>query len=185
MIVEAFQTLEDLDNIDEVEMDGPFPCFRRTAWLGLGSYLWDSRFDWALDWGKFAYSYNGKDFIIGRCRVDLTNDCFDLFGSVKHQFDFQEVVRVMLESKKIRNESEAIVPNVIEFMKRKGIFNYKSIRAYDMHKVKQYYFRVDSVSGKPKEYIMMNQRVQICVIERKNILLRPFQVIYPEKYKEI
>ncbi len=36
-------------------------------------------------------------------------------------------------------------------------------------------------SGKG-EYMIINQRVQICVIEKKEVLLRPFSVIYPEKY---
>ncbi len=37
----------------------------------------------------------------------------------------------------------------------------------------------------PKEYMMINQRVQICVIKKKDVLLRSFEVVYPEKYKVI
>ena len=104
MIVEAFQTLEDKDNIDEVEFSGPFSCNHSGAWLGKGCYLWDTRLIWAQEWGKFAYENKGKEFIIGRCLVDLSNNCFDLMGSVQNQFDFQEVIKVMIESKKIKNE---------------------------------------------------------------------------------
>lgn len=184
MVVEGYQTLEDKDNIDEVELDGPFPCRHKGAWLGFGCYLWDTRFDWAIEWGEFAYTRKNKDFIIGRILVDLTTGCFDLFGNVNHQFDFQEVIKVMLESKKIKNQEEAIVANVIEFMKNQGIFNYKSIRAADMKNFKKYYFRIDRETGQPKEYMMINQRVQICVIEKKGVLLRPFEVVYPDKYRE-
>jgi hypothetical protein len=184
MVVEGYQTLEDKDNIDEVELDGPFPCRHKGAWLGFGCYLWDTRFEWAIEWGEFAYEKRGKDFIIGRILVDLTSDCFDLFGNVRHQFDFQEVIKVMLDSKKIKRQEEAIVANVIEFMKNQGIFNYKSIRAADMKNVKKYYFRVDRATGQPKEYMMINQRVQVCVIEKKGVLLRPFEVVYPDKYRE-
>lgn len=184
MVVEGYQTLEDKDNIDEVELDGPFPCRHKGAWLGFGCYLWDTHLEWAIEWGKFAYARKNKDFIIGRILVDLATDCFDLFGNVKHQFEFQEVIKVMIESKKIKNQKEAIVANVIEFMKRKGIFNYKTIRAADMNNVKKYYFRVDIKTSQPKEYMIINQRVQICVIEKKGVLLSSFEVVYPEKYRE-
>ena len=49
MVVEGYQTLEDKDNLDEVELDGPFPCRHKGAWLGFGSYLWDTRVDWAIE----------------------------------------------------------------------------------------------------------------------------------------
>ena len=179
MIVEAFQTLEDKDNIDEVEMGGPFPCNHRGAWLGTGCYLWDTRYEWALDWGRFAYQNRGKNFIIGRCQVDLSKECFDLFGNVGHQVEFQKIIEVMLKSGKIKNEKDKLVANIIEFMKRKDIFPYKSIRAADMHNVKKYYFRVDSKTNEPKEYMMINQRVQICVIAKKDVILLPFKVVYP------
>ncbi len=184
MVVEGYQTLEDKDNIDEVELDGPFPCRHKGAWLGIGCYLWDTRIDWAIDWGEFAYVREGKDFIIGRILVDLTYDCFDLLGSVRHQLDFQNVMKAFLESGKIKNEQERIVANAIEFMKNQGIFNFKSIRAADMKNAKKYYFRFDKETGRPKEYMMINQRAQICVIEKKGVLLHPFEVIYPEKYRE-
>jgi len=167
MVVKGYQTLEDKDNIDEVELDGPFPCRHKGAWLGFGCYLWDTRLDWAIEWGNFAYTNRRKDFIIGMTWIDISKECFDLVGNVQHQLDFQEVINVILESKKIKRQEEAIVANVIEFMKNQGIFNYKSIRAADMRSVKKYYFRIDKKTDQPKEYMMINQRVQICVIEKK------------------
>jgi hypothetical protein len=183
MMVKAFQTLEDMDNIDIVELNGPFPCIHKGAWLGYGCYLWDSRIDWAIDWGHFVYTSKQKEFIIGRTWIDLRKECFDLMGNVQHQYDFQEIIKVMIESKKIKKNEEAIVANVIEFMKNKNLFPFKSIRAADMRNVKKYFFRIDSISGKPKEYMMINQRVQICVISKKDVLSELFEVIYPEKYK--
>ena len=58
--------------------------------------------EWAIEWGKFAYARKNKDFIIGRILVDLATDCFDLFGNVKTSIEFQEVIKVMIESKKIK-----------------------------------------------------------------------------------
>jgi len=178
MIVEAFQTLEDLDNIDHIETEGPFECKRSGAWLGIGYYFWDTNIDWAIAWGVNAYEKFNREYVIARCKINLANNCFDLVGNVSHQLDLIEVIEVMIKSNKIKNLSDAIVPNVILFMISKGLFSYKSIRAADMHNnIVKLQFKKDK-----KEYMTINQRVQICVIEKKDVLLRPFTVIYPEKY---
>lgn len=178
MIVEAFQTLEDRDNIDEIELEGPFKCTHEKSWLGVGYYLWDTNFDWALTWGKVAHQKNGRDFVIAKCQIDLSVKCFDLFGSVQHQQDLIEVIKVMRDSGKIKNKGDETIPNIIMYMKNKGIFDFKSIRAADMHdKVVQLHFLKER-----KEFLVINQRVQICVIDKKDVLLRPFSVIYPEEY---
>jgi hypothetical protein len=91
--------------------------------------------------GSFAYQYFNKEFVVGRCRINLSKDCFDLFGSVKHQVDFQEIIKTFIECKKIKNKHEALVPNVIMFMKKQGLFPYKVIRAADMRDTKKYYFK--------------------------------------------
>jgi hypothetical protein len=86
-----------------------------------------------------------------------------------------ECIDLMLASGKIQNAKSAIIPNLIEFMKSKGIFNYSCIRASDMHKkIMRLKFREDR-----NEYMVINQRVQICVIQRKGVLLRPLKVIFP------
>jgi len=103
-VVTAYQTLEDKDNIDEIELDGPFECRRSDAWLGFGYYLWDTNIEWAKSWGLTSYERKGKDYVIGRCEVDLSQSCFDLVGSVQHWSDFIEVIQVMIDSKKIRNK---------------------------------------------------------------------------------
>lgn len=178
MIVDGYQTLEDKDNIDHIESEGPFVCRRPGAWLGIGYYFWDTNMEWAIAWGVNSYEAYGKEFVIAKCQLDLTNNCFDLFGNVKHQIDFKEIIEVMLEADLIKNMNEAIVPNVIQFLKNKNLFQYKSIRAADMHNSKlKFFFK----SHKP-DFMIINQRVQICVVEKKDVLLRPFSVIYPEFY---
>ena len=47
MIVTGYYTLENKDNFDEIEVDGPFDCTHKGAWLGTGSYFWDTNIDWA------------------------------------------------------------------------------------------------------------------------------------------
>ena len=39
----GYHTVEDRDNPDEIEADGPFKCTRGDAWLGPGYYFWDSK----------------------------------------------------------------------------------------------------------------------------------------------
>lgn len=178
MIVEAYQTLEDKDNIDHIEAEGPFECRRKDAWLGFGYYFWDTNMDWAIAWGENSYKTYKKDFVIAKCQLDLTNNCFDLVGNVKHQMDLMQSMQVMIKSNKIKNEDEKIIPNILLFMKSMGLFDFKSIRASDMHKnILKLHFK----TGKG-EYMIINQRVQICVIEKKDVLLRPFSVVYPENY---
>ena len=38
----AYQTLENRNNPDQIEEQGPFLCNRKSAWLGEGYYFWDS-----------------------------------------------------------------------------------------------------------------------------------------------
>jgi hypothetical protein len=178
MIVKAYQTLEDRDNIDYIETEGPFDCKRNDAWLGLGYYFWDTNMDWAIDWGEFAYTINNKEFLIASCKIDLSKDCFDLYGNVMCNQAFVEVNETLKKSDKFKGKEPPKVSEIIEYLKFKKIFPYKSIRTADMHYKKV----IINFGGKRNEHTILNQRVQICVIEKKDVLLRPFSVIYPEKY---
>lgn len=180
MIVTGYQTLQDRDNIDAVEADGPFPCRRQDAWLSFGYYFWDTNMKWAIDWGEKSYVRNGLEYIIAKCDIDLTHDCFDLFGSVADKMEFMRIVEVLNKSGKLKPHHRVTVPNIIRYMESQGIFPFKSVRAADypdMH-VRYYY------SDKPdkKEFTFLNQRVQICVKKKNGVLLQPFKVVFPEKY---
>ncbi|MGV8139249.1 MAG: hypothetical protein AB2L20_28990 [Mangrovibacterium sp.] len=184
MEVLGYQTLEDKNNIDEIEVNGPFKCTRSEAWLGEGYYLWDSEIEWAMQWGLNCYAKNGKDFVIGRCSLLIDERCFDLFGNVSHLIEFRNIVTYLIEGKFVDAE-RITVPKVIGYLKKKGIFDYESIRAADYpREPNKLAFRVKYVHGKLtiKEYMLINPRVQICVINKKNVILTPFLVIYPEKY---
>lgn len=176
MIVEAFQTLEDRDNIDQIELEGPFICKHSSAWLGVGYYLWDSNFDWAIDWGEIAHKKFGRDFLIMQCRVDLSKDCFDLVGNVNHQKVLLNLIDALNKSGKIKNNEDKTIPNLISYLQYKGLFEYKSIRASDFHekRIIKLKFRTDR-----PEYMVLNERVQICVLTKKDVILRPISVIYP------
>ncbi len=180
-MVNAYQTLEDKDNIDHVETSGPFKCTRRDAWLGHGYYFWDTNIEWAKEWGVNSYKKQNKDFIIGKCIVDITNECFDLVGSVASQLELIDAINLFKASGFINPpQHRLILPNIIEYLKKKDIFKYKSIRASDItNKVIRLNF---SDYEYKREYMIINQRIQICVIEKKNVVLPPFKIIYPEIY---
>jgi len=174
MIISGYQTLEDRDNIDEIEIEGPYICNDSNAWLGLGYYFWDTKIEWAKKWGQSHYVVRGKEFVIAHCQLDLTN-CFDLVGNIQHQDELIECISVI--KNRTRHSNEPKIPDLIEFLKKNGLFKYDSIRSSDnpIPVVLNY-------NSKTKEYITLNQRVQVCVINRKTVLLRPFKVIFPEKY---
>jgi hypothetical protein len=184
MEVLAYQTLEDKFNIDEIEEEGPFKCTREDAWLGDGYYLWDTNMDWAIQWGINAYVKNGKEFVIGRCKVLIDERCFDLVGNMEHVSEFREIVKLILDTGYIAEES-VTVPKVIEYLKKKGLFEYKVIRAADFpdHSDKVP-FKFYKQNGKVivRESMRSNPRVQICVIQKRDVLLHPFLVVYPENY---
>lgn len=184
MIVEALQTLEDRDNIDQIEKEGPFKCIRSDAWLGQGYYFWDTNMDWAIQWGKNSYEKSNKEYVIGRCRVNLDAKCYDLFGNVAHLIDLKQIIKAIVDTGYL-SKDRITVPKLIEYLKSKGLFNYNSIRAGDFpKKPHQLPFNFKLVGNKfvIKEYMVINQRVQICVIVKNDVILPPFSVIYPEKY---
>ena len=62
-------------------------------------------------------------------------------------------------------------------MKKQGIFGYHAIRASDYPKgIMSVPFRQE------REFTYVNPRVQVCVIVKKEVVLPPFRVVYPEKY---
>ncbi|PIQ21309.1 MAG: hypothetical protein COW65_09860 [Cytophagales bacterium CG18_big_fil_WC_8_21_14_2_50_42_9] len=175
MIVTGYQTLEDRDNIDEVEMDGPFACYRKNVWLGNGFYFWDTNIEWAHVWGEVSHKRFGRKYLIGSCAIIIDNLCFDLQGNMLHLQQLKEVYEVLVASPLFTGK-DISVGKVIEYLKRKGIFNYKSIRSGE---ITNQALKV-SYGGTRREHLVVNPRVQICVIEAKGVILPPFKVVYPE-----
>lgn len=172
MIIEAYQTLEDQDNMDYVENNGPFKCTRSDAWLGHGFYFWDTNIDWAHQWGENSYKNRGLDYFITKCNIDINYKCFDLFGSVESQKAFREVIEIFKTDPKTKHLKNLNVPNVITYMKELGVFDYHSIRASDMNNEFQIFYR------KGKEFTLINQRVQICLLNFSNTFIPPLEVVY-------
>ncbi|MEZ0607673.1 hypothetical protein ACAW74_04105 [Fibrella sp. WM1] len=171
MIVTGYQTLEDQENADYIEQYGPFVCKRPDAWLGDGYYFWDSNIDWAHDWGDY-YSQNG--YVICSSQIRLDETVFDLFGNVKHQQLFERAYIALRE----RTRSEVTVPQVINAMKMLKAFPFHAIRAFDEPRT------VSTIryNHKRPEQLIIGQRVQICLVNKNNLLSQTFRIVFPEKY---
>lgn len=190
MIVNAYQTVEDRGDRDAVEAEGPFRCTRSDAWLGSGYYFWDTDLDRAHDWGRFAYRKFRKKYMIGWCELVINEgreeNCFDLFGNVGHLKDFEESIEAFLKAGYLEEEDELLMPKIVELLRKQSLLDYSAIRAADYPKedrddegkptAKVVYFH-----PRKKEYMYLNPRVQICVLDKPSVLLSSFQVIYPEE----
>ncbi|MBV2223692.1 MAG: hypothetical protein KUL74_02420 [Cloacibacterium sp.] len=178
MKIKAYQTLEDRTCADDIEACGPFICNHKHAWLDEGYYFWDTNIQWAHEWGRIAYEKFDKDYTIAETQLDLGNKCFDLVGSVADKMTMIEVFEVFEKSGKIKNKNEKTLANAIRFMKKKNIFDYFSIRSFDRKGGIKIHYRYDK-DEIGKEFVILDDRVQVCVINKKEVILQPLKVIYP------
>jgi hypothetical protein len=187
MDIIVYQTLKDNSNPDEVEQFGPFPCRRPDAWLGYGYYFWDTFIDLAHWWGNTCPDYHGK-YIVCEAAVFKDDSCWDLHGNGAHLQEFEYICYEIIDSG-ISATDKLLVPEVIEFLKRKGIFKYKAIRALGVDSVTNWskvpveLLKVRFKAGL-KSYLDLRPPVQICLIEKKALYLRGFRIVYPDDYVE-
>lgn len=170
--VTAYQTLEDRNDNKYIELNAPFKCTRKNAWLGDGYYFWDTNVNWALQWGFNSYKQRGKEFLICETKIDIHKNCFDLVGDVNCQMEFKDFLDVFKERFKA---TAPTVRKLINFVQKNDSFPYYSIRVSDNPKTKQLKF-IDSRN----EHIALNQRVQICVIN-KEVIVNQITIIHKSK----
>lgn len=176
MGVKCYQTLEETEDIRYVEDNGPFKCTHPKSWLGVGYYLWDRRISFAHQWGNHAYVKFGKNYLIGEILLDVTFKCFDIHNDVDCQMAFEEILEMAKTHPKFIGKKNS-VPKVIEVLKASGRFDYHSIRTADYPNSSIRISFSDDVQK--QEYTITNPRIQICVINSKEVFLSPFSVIYP------
>lgn len=176
MLTKGYHTLEDRGNADEIEEWGPKLCNKQNAWLGEGYYFWDSNIYWAHDWGK-----KGKrGYMIFEGDITIDENTYDLVGKIAHKLEFAAIIQE-LESTGYFKPGQLKVPNVIEYIKKYTDFPYNSIRAADYPGKT---LREINFGGKWGEFMYLNERVQICLINKNNLNLQTFKVIYPDIYVE-
>lgn len=186
MIVTLYQTLKDKKNPDEVEANAPYPCRKDIAWLGYGYYFWDTDIDIAHWWGE-SYHGMGKYMI---CEADAIIDgtCWDIHGNGKHIKEFRQICTTMIDAG-ISTWEKLLVPQVIAFFQKKGVFTYSAIRAVGVFP-KRVKSLNEKLSIKLKFELENNVTmpihppIQICLLQKKALSLRNIRIVYPLDYVE-
>lgn len=179
MGLRLFQTVEDRDNPDEIECQGPFKCIKN-PWLGVGYYFWDTFIELAHWWGKQGYN---KNYVICETFYDNNpDDIFDLVGNTAHLMELKNYVDILKSTYKKKFIS---VGFVIEHMKKFSSFQYKAIRANAINsasrdeylKSQRLKFTQNNIS-----YLELIPPFQICIIDKKYIGEGNYKIVYPETY---
>tara|TARA_A100000171_G_scaffold50492_1_gene62109 strand:+ start:1081 stop:1695 length:615 start_codon:yes stop_codon:yes gene_type:complete len=158
MDITAYQTLQDRENPDEIESNGPYKCRSANAWLGIGYYFWDSNIQWAHEWGEKSYS---NDYIICEAGIVIDETCFDLVGNINHQMELIEIISLFKESGYLSDKGTVYLGQLIQLMKDRGVFDYKSIRANDNKRAFNLSFTKNN-----KEFTSLLKRTQICLVDK-------------------
>ena len=177
MIVTGYQTLEDKNNVDYFEQNGPHKCTSGSSWLGFGYYFWDTEMEWAHNWGRSKY----REYVIFQAKLRIDESTFDLYGNVEHQRLALEWRSEILKKYLKTDASTLTVFNIIEYAKKWAKFDetYYSIRAAD-YPPKQ--TKIPFIQGGREFAILGGIRVQHCLINKKNLISHSFRISYPEKY---
>lgn len=183
MMITLFQTLDDRNNPEEVEEEGPFQARAATAWLGTGYYFWDTHIDLGHWWGKTVY---GVDYIICRAFGELDDSCFDLHGNGEHRMNFMEACDQIVKSN-ISSRENLLVPQVLNYIRKTTKFPYKAIRALAMESISRnsensYVVQTMRFRSGNRAFFDIKPPIQVCLIEKKALSLTNYKVVYPENY---
>lgn len=183
----VYQTLEDRDNPDYVENNGPFPCKRNNAWLGSGYYFWESFIENAHWWGCEGARFTNGYFI---CEAfydfDETN-CFNLIDNPEHFQLFNNSKKIMLE-KGLYVPNQTTVARIVEHLKNTlKVFNYEAIRVYGINSKSinsTYSNRTIFDKKHNTKYLDSLPTIQICFYSKSSLNLRDYRLIYPPEYTD-
>lgn len=181
-----YQTLEDRDNIDEVESCGPYPCKRRSAWMGIGYYFWDTFIDLAKWWGRVTYS--ASSYIVCKTVINFVEgELLDL-EQPEVMLDFENVSRNVLPMLYPESNHETNhVRLVLDALRKRPEFKYKAVRLrgsdsinYDEELMKH---RMQfPTANRHRPYLDLRPAIQVCIFDKSIIGKNNFKVVYPEKY---
>lgn len=172
----AYQTLENRNNPNEIEEEGPFLCYRKNAWLGKGYYFWESFIENAHWWGREGYK---NDYVICESTFELDEDkCFNLIDNAEHLASFK-FAKSALQRKQIHDKP--VVSRIIEFLKQQKAFKYEAIRANGINSKNEN--RTPFVAN-GYQYLESSPAIQICFLTKNALNRKGFKIIYPEEYVE-
>lgn len=172
-----YQTLENRENADEVEIYGPYICQRKDSWLGDGYYFWETFVDHAHKWGQSVY--DGNYFI---CQSVVDYDKIKIYD-----LDDTRVIKgfskyIEFLSEKYNNKEDITVPFVIRWLRKHNnkTFDYDAIRVRgdaSFLEIKKVQFKI----GK-RPFLLLNPVIQVCIFNKCVIGKGNFRLIYPENY---
>ena len=180
----VYQTLEDRDNADQIEFEGPFPCNKEKAWLGSGYYFWDFHIELAHWWGKKSYSLNS--YIICKAFCIISPDkCWDLHNEGKHREEFNKALNALI--RKGAKKNEISFSQVIEYAKINGFFNHEAIRVNSIGAARKTTeidvgFRLKFSSGNDYAYFDLFPPIQICLLNKTALSLKNYKIVWPDHY---
>lgn len=172
-----FQTIEDRDNPEYIENNGPFKCINANAWLGQGYYFWDTFIENAHWWGSQNRSNNR--YVICGSNFEFNKDtCYDLHGCTATLVEFQEMI-MLFEQKKLLNKNSKVV-EIINFLKKKNIFTYPSVRV-SSEKFSNNRFKVKFIQGNPS-LLELKPLIQICIYDLSKVQFNSYNIVFPDEY---
>ena len=174
--------MEDRDNVDYVEANGPFLGNIRNRWLGKGYYYWDSFINSAHFWGMVSYVYYNKHYIIAKSELTLPpNQTLNLL----EPSDLQKLITWIEEYKQTFSTESTTIEKVLTHAQNimGATFPYIAIRALfiDCINKKEYQNRI-SLNG--KAYLDLQPPIQVCIRDKTVIGKDNFKVIYPANYSD-
>lgn len=175
-----YQTVEDRDNPDEIENNGPYFCKDNNAWLGHGYYFWDTIINLAHWWGNLRYSKSGYVICKSSMSEESMKEVYDLVGKPELILELQKASEII---KTRAGTSSVYIPEIIEYLKKKTSFLrlYKAIRAFPIDTLPLEMREKLKFNNKHGGYIDTLPAIQICVID-KSILNEEYQIVYPDIY---
>lgn len=180
-MAKLYQTLENRENIDYVEQNGPFCCNRNDAWLGSGYYYWDSFINWAHIWGEQAYGLG--NYIICETSLDLNGIAVLNLLEPETLLEFQKYIDLI---QRIYPQKELTVRFIVEYLKKNIRFPYKAIKAKGVQRnnsiFSDRYIQFNLKRGERKSVLDLRPQVQICILDKLVIGNHNFKVIFPQEY---
>ncbi len=177
-----YQTLEDCDNVDSVEANGPFLGNVRNRWLGRGYYYWDTFINSAHFWGRVSYLNVGKRYIIAQSEVSIPPE---KVLNLLEPSDLTKFAAWIDEYAKTFPKSEVTIEKVLTHAENivGKDFPYVAIRAEFRNCVNIPDYQ-DRIYPNGKAYLDLKPPIQICIKDRRVIGKDNFKVVYPECYMD-
>ena len=175
----AHQTLQNKNNIKEVERNGPYPVKEiESSFLGAGYYFWDNHLDLAKWWGE---RHCNNRYYICECDIEVDEFYFlDLVGNRQDQINLNELIDRLNISHLTLGEIMEVLKEIQREQPESQLFPYKAIRALDYENKPSFISRKILFKPNNNSYAVLSPMYIICLIEKKELILSPYKVIYSQ-----